>query len=202
MSDPRGKLVVLRSKAHGIDGNAYVEALRERINHFEVVHARTAHAERTLIQSADIVTGGRISEEAVGRADRLKLFAAASAGTGHLPLEALGSAGVTVTNASGIHVPETAEHVLDQILTLLRRSVHAWERQQDHTWQHFQPFDTLAGKTATVVGLGPIGESVVSRLQAFDVETIGVRYTPAKGGTRSSASTRRRSTTRSPERTC
>ncbi|NIS31202.1 MAG: D-2-hydroxyacid dehydrogenase, partial [Actinobacteria bacterium] len=40
----------------------------------------------------------------------------------------------------------------------------------------------LAGSTVTVVGLGHIGEAIVQRLSGFDVETIGVRYTPEKGG--------------------
>jgi phosphoglycerate dehydrogenase-like enzyme len=34
----------------------------------------------------------------------------------------------------------------------------------------------------TVVGLGALGEAIVDRLDAFGVETIGVRYTPEKGG--------------------
>jgi phosphoglycerate dehydrogenase-like enzyme len=34
----------------------------------------------------------------------------------------------------------------------------------------------------TVVGLGSIGQAVVQRLQGFEVETIGIRYTPSKGG--------------------
>jgi phosphoglycerate dehydrogenase-like enzyme len=40
----------------------------------------------------------------------------------------------------------------------------------------------MAGSTATVVGLGPIGEAIVRRLEGFDVDTVGVRYTPEKGG--------------------
>jgi phosphoglycerate dehydrogenase-like enzyme len=33
-----------------------------------------------------------------------------------------------------------------------------------------------------VVGLGAIGNAVVDRLSGFDVETVGVRYSPEKGG--------------------
>jgi phosphoglycerate dehydrogenase-like enzyme len=36
--------------------------------------------------------------------------------------------------------------------------------------------------TVTVIGLGAIGQAVVERLDGFGVETIGVRYTPEKGG--------------------
>lgn len=182
MSDSRGKLVVLRSKAHGIDGDAYARALREQIDDFEVIHTKTPNEQWDAIRTADIATGQGITQEMVESAENLKLFAAASAGVDYLPLDAFATAGVTVTNASGIHIPEAAEHVLDQILTLMRRSVEGWERQQDRTWEHYQPFNTLAGKTATVVGLGAIGESITRRLHAFDVETVGVRYTPEKRG--------------------
>jgi phosphoglycerate dehydrogenase-like enzyme len=34
----------------------------------------------------------------------------------------------------------------------------------------------------TVVGLGALGESIVNCLEPFDTTTIGVRYTPSKGG--------------------
>jgi len=182
MSDTLGTLVVLRPKAHGIDGDVYAEALRERIEAFDVVYARTPHEQREAIRTAEVATGQGITEEMVERAENLQLFAAASAGIGYLPLDALAASGVTVTNASGVHAPEAAEHVLDQVLTLLRRSIRGWERQRERTWEHYQPFGTLAGRTATVVGLGAIGQSITERLHAFDVETTGVRYTPGKGG--------------------
>jgi phosphoglycerate dehydrogenase-like enzyme len=34
----------------------------------------------------------------------------------------------------------------------------------------------------TVVGLGAIGQAIVERLAGFGVETLGVRYSPEKGG--------------------
>ncbi|WP_394327987.1 NAD(P)-dependent oxidoreductase [Halogranum amylolyticum] len=45
-----------------------------------------------------------------------------------------------------------------------------------------QSFTKLAGSTVTVVGLGSLGEAVVRRLARFDVETLGVQNSPAKGG--------------------
>jgi phosphoglycerate dehydrogenase-like enzyme len=56
------------------------------------------------------------------------------------------------------------------------------KRQQERTHWAAYPVGELAGSTAAVVGLGSIGSALVDRLHAFDVDTIGVRYTPEKGG--------------------
>jgi phosphoglycerate dehydrogenase-like enzyme len=67
------------------------------------------------------------------------------------------------------------------MLTFARNLHEGWRRQQKPEWRHFQTRE-LAGETVTVVGLGAIGQAVVDRLAGFDVDTVGVRYTPAKGG--------------------
>lgn len=138
--------------------------------------------ERRYVADAPVIVGQTISEELLERAENLQLFACASAGTGRLPMDALAARGIAVTNASGVHVPNAAEHVIGAMLVFARRFDEAWRRQQRHDWRHFAAFGQLAGSTATVLGLGPIGCSIVERLDAFEVETIGVRYTPSKGG--------------------
>jgi phosphoglycerate dehydrogenase-like enzyme len=115
------------------------------------------------------------------RAQNLELFAAASSGIGRLPQEQLRERGVVVTNASGIHAPGIAEQVLGKMLTFARRLHEGWRRQQDNQWRHYQAGE-LKGSTVTIVGLGSIGQEVATRLQGFDVHSIGVRYTPEKGG--------------------
>jgi len=40
----------------------------------------------------------------------------------------------------------------------------------------------MYGSTVAVVGLGAIGSAIVDRLEPFDVDTVGVRYSPEKGG--------------------
>ena len=65
---------------------------------------------------------------------------------------------------------------------IVRRLDEGRRRQRRREWRSFQSFTELAGSTVTVVGLGAIGETIVERLEGFDVETIGVRHTPPKGG--------------------
>ena len=74
-----------------------------------------------------------------------------------------------------------AEHAIGAMLAFTRGFDVAWRRQEAREWRSFQAME-LQGSTVTVVGLGAIGEAVVDRLDGFGVDTIGVRYTPEKGG--------------------
>ena len=174
-------IVVLREGTHGLSAGEYADDLRERLPNHDVRHARTRAEELKLVERAPIVTGVRIEEEHLDRAEEIKLFACAFAGYGHLPMDELEAQGVTVTNAAGIHAPSIAEQAIGGILTFARRLHEGWRRTRNAEWRHYQAYE-LTGSTVTVVGLGAIGKATVQRLQGFEVETIGVRYTPSKGG--------------------
>jgi phosphoglycerate dehydrogenase-like enzyme len=179
MSDP--DVVVLRRDIHGMPLQGYVEALRERLPDREVVHARTPTEERELVADAPVVTGLDLRNELLDTASELELFQCLYAGTDHLPMDELAERGVAVTNASGVHGPPVAEWVLGMVLTFARCLHEGTRRQDRREWRHYQAYE-LAGSTVTVVGLGHIGQAIVQRLSGFDVDTIGVRYTPDKGG--------------------
>jgi phosphoglycerate dehydrogenase-like enzyme len=174
-------VAVLREGTEGLSMESYAEALRARLPEHTVQLARTPAEERTLVADARVVTGITVDEAVLDDADRLDLFACTFAGTDHVPVNALTERGVAVTNAGGIHAPGIAEQTIANMLIFARRLHEGWRRKQRGEWRHFQSFE-FAGSTVTVVGLGSIGTHVVDRLAGFDVETIGVRYTPSKGG--------------------
>ncbi|ELY90738.1 D-2-hydroxyacid dehydrogenase [Natrialba taiwanensis] len=174
-------VLVLRQGTHGVPVEQYAGALRDRLPDHTVSLARTPAAEREAIRSAAFVTGMMLDSDLLERADDLDVFACAYAGTGHLPLDELSERGVTVTNASGVHGPNIAEHVLGAILGFTRRFHVGARRQRRREWRHYKAHE-LQGSTVTVVGLGAIGQAVCDRLDPFGVETIGVRYSPEKGG--------------------
>lgn len=174
-------VVVRRKGAHGLSSEAYANALRERLPTHSVRVASTPKAERELIRTATVATGASITPELLEIAERLRVFACTWAGIGHLPMDELRDSGVAVTNASGIHAPNIAETVVGQLLVFARRLDEGWRRKQRREWRHFQ-MGELKGSTVTIVGQGSIGQAIVERLAGFDVETIGVRYTPSKGG--------------------
>ncbi|WP_247000651.1 D-2-hydroxyacid dehydrogenase [Halosolutus gelatinilyticus] len=174
-------VLVLRKGTHGIPVERYADALRDRLPELTVELARTPDRERAAIQDARFVTGMTLDRDLLGVAENLDVFACAYAGTGHLPLDELEARDVAVTNASGVHGPNIGEHVLGAILHFARRFHVAERRQRRREWRHYQAHE-LQGSTVTIVGLGAIGRAVCTRLEPFGVETIGVRYSPEKGG--------------------
>jgi len=174
-------IVVLRQGTEGLSTAAYADELRERLPDHGIVHARTPHEEREYVADARIATGIGLDGDLLSAAERLELFAVASSGYEHLPLDALARAGVTVVNAAGIHAPGIADQVLGCCLMFARRLHEGLSRTRRAEWRHYQARE-FTDSTVTVVGLGSIGRAVVDRLQGFQVDTIGVRYTPEKGG--------------------
>lgn len=178
-TDP--EIVVLREGTEGLSMESYAEKLRDRLPEATVALARTPKEERELIRGARVVTGITVDEQLLKTADRLELFACTFAGTDHVPVDALVERGVAVTNAGGIHAPGIAEQAIGNMLVFARRLHEGWRRKQNHEWRHFQSQE-FTDSTVTIVGLGSIGEALTQRLQGFEVETIGIRYTPEKGG--------------------
>ena len=179
MQDP--DIVVLRQKIHGLAMGEYAAAIRERLPDREVVIARTPSEERTFLESARIATGFNLDTDDLERAENLDLFACIYAGTGHLPISTLEANDVAVTNASGVHGPNIAEYVVGALVMQARDFPRAIRQAEDHQWRSFQTRE-LQRSTVTIVGLGAIGHAITERLEPFGVKTIGVRYSPEKGG--------------------
>jgi len=177
-----GDILVLNGSAHGIPSSACADTLRDRLDDYDVHLARTDSEEYELIGDAEIVVGGSLGGDLLAAADDLELFACSSAGVGHLDLEEFRERGIAVTNASGVHGPNMAEHVLGWLLMITRRLDEGLARQDRREWRHFQAMGELNDSRVCVVGLGAIGQTIVERLSGFDLETVGVRYTPEKGG--------------------
>ena len=174
-------VLVLRQAIHGIPIDEYAAAIRERLPDREVVLARTPSMERELFLAAPVVTGLSPPDGLIERATDLELFACLFAGVDHLPLAEFAARGIAVTNASGVHESNASEWAIGQLLVLARGLHVGWRRQRRREYRHFKAGE-LAGSTVTVVGMGAIGTAILTRLDGFGVETIGVRHSPEKGG--------------------
>lgn len=175
-------ILVLQESMHGIPSSECAASLREQRPDLDVVLAESPAAEIAHIGETEIAVGGRFRGELLERADQLKLFACSWAGVDHLDLDRMAERDIAVTNASGVHGPNIAEHVLGWFLMITRRLGEGIRRQERHEWRHFQSIGEFDGSRVCIVGLGAIGTAIVDRLAGFDVETVGVRYSPEKGG--------------------
>jgi phosphoglycerate dehydrogenase-like enzyme len=159
----------------------YADEIRTRLPNWDVEVAHSRQEELDHIPDATIVTDRAIEPALIERAEEARLFACLSAGYDHLPLDELAEQNIAVTNASGVHGPNVAEQVLCNVLLFARRMHEGMRRQRNNEWRHYQAGE-LVGSTVMIVGLGTIGTAIADRLEVFDVETVGVRYSPEKGG--------------------
>ncbi|WP_092703515.1 D-2-hydroxyacid dehydrogenase [Halovenus aranensis] len=177
----RMEILVIRQKIHGMDGSGYAELLSETFPEHTVREATTPAEEQEGLRTADVVTGFELSPADLEIAENLKLFGCVFAGTGHLDLEAFEEHGVAVTNASGVHGPNISEYIVGAMIHHAKRFGRARRQQERREWRSYKTRD-LYGSRVAIVGMGAIGTAAAERLDAFGMETVGVRYTPEKGG--------------------
>ncbi len=89
---------------------------------------------------------------------------------------------IQITNASGVHGPNIAEHVLAMMLMFTRRMPFYFKAQLAGRWAHNddelptgENVGELTGKTLGIVGLGRIGEALAVRAKGFGMKIIAVK---------------------------
>ncbi|MEV5535678.1 D-2-hydroxyacid dehydrogenase [Saccharopolyspora shandongensis] len=106
------------------------------------------------------------------RADALRWMHAASAGVDRLLFPALQDSEVLLTNSRGVFDRPMAEYVLTTVLAFAK-DLHTTLRLQDRKqWQH-RVTERVAGKSALVVGTGPIGRAIARQLTAAGLTVSG-----------------------------
>ena len=135
-----------------------------------------------------------VTRERLERAPRLRLILTAGVGSDHIDLAAAAERGITVAEITGSNVVSVAEHVVMQILALVRNYLPSYLQVLAGGWDiaalaaHAHD---LEGKRVGIVGAGRIGQRVALRLRPFDVavlyydnrrlstveeELLGIRY--------------------------
>jgi len=111
------------------------------------------------------------------RAPDLKWIQSLTSGTDAiLKLAALRSE-VVVTSTRGMHGPQMSELVFLAVLALTRDFPRMLRNQANKVWERW-PQPLLYGKTAVIVGVGAISESLAPRCKSFGMEVCGVTASP------------------------
>ncbi|MET0190838.1 MAG: D-2-hydroxyacid dehydrogenase [Pseudonocardia sediminis] len=98
----------------------------------------------------------------------------ASAGVDRVAFPELLASDTTLTNSRGVFDVPMAEYVLGAILAFAKDLPTSLRLQDAGTWRHRET-EPIAGRTAVVVGSGPIGHAITSLLRAagLRVELVG-----------------------------
>jgi formate dehydrogenase len=133
-----------------------------------------------LLPEADIVITtpfhpGYLTAERIEKAPKLKLAVTAGIGSDHVDLEAANKHGITVAEVTGSNVVSVAEHVVMQMLALVRNYIPAYKQVINGEWNVAEiaknAFD-LEDKVVGTVGCGRIGQRVLTRLKGFDCKEL------------------------------
>lgn len=130
------------------------------------------------------IAAGDVPRELIVNAPNLRWFQQWGAGANWLMdcPEAVEQEWV-LTNVSGIHAIQISEHIFAFLLAFARALPESCRAQGRREWLRRRETGVfeLYGKTALVIGLGPIGQRTVELANAFGMRVLGVRRDPSKG---------------------
>ena len=134
------------------------------------------------IGDAEILVAGKPVDELLASAKKLRWVAFWNAGIDASLTPALldhVAKGLLVTNASGVHGPQMAEHAFALILAHTRRIADFVRSQAASTWNRAEyegrGIEELAGQSLGIIGMGVIGRALEARARAFEMNVVGVR---------------------------
>lgn len=110
-------------------------------------------------------------------AGQLRIISTVSVGVDHIDVASASRAGIAVGHTPGVLTDSTADLALALMLTLSRRVIEGHRYVSSGDWTDGWSPNLLLGNDLSrscvgLVGLGPIGQAVAKRLQAFGSEVI------------------------------
>jgi len=158
-----------------------VERMRQSLRGIQIVLASESELTE-LIPSADAVVSWQLSDVELDAAMRLGWFQSIGAGVERLQLGRFRDRGVIVTNTSGMHATNIAEHLLAMMLAFARRLPRVIRAQERAEWDddfRGEIFE-LRGQTLHVVGYGEIGRRLAHNARALGMRVTATRRQPGQ----------------------
>jgi phosphoglycerate dehydrogenase-like enzyme len=153
-------------------------ALQSKFPTVELVDATSEAVYRSRLPEAVAILSSRVPEADIDVASRLRWIHAISAGVDSTINQRMIDRGIVLTNSSGVHVPNIAEHIMAMMLGFARAIPFHLRGQLQHRWTHElgnQRIFELREQTIAIVGYGDIGQSLGEFAHAFGMQVIGVR---------------------------
>jgi phosphoglycerate dehydrogenase-like enzyme len=165
----------------------FIERLKSQFPQLSFTEVKDYMGLPVQLKDADIFVGWSLRPEQLSLAPKLSWIHSPAAAVHQLMFPALVKSKIMVTNASEVHGPVVAEHVMALILAMARRLVMAFWYQQQKVWAQEKIWDNkprpmeVAGSNLLVVGLGNIGRQVVQRAKSMGMQVVGIREHPENG---------------------
>jgi len=163
--------ILIMDRGVHIDANALRQALPQGV----VRDAKNVEEALKCCADCDVLVAmaHEVTDELVGRMPRLRYICAMSTGTERLDTLSALRPDVRITSSRGIHGPQMSELAFLSMIALSREFPRMQQNQQRHVWERW-PQKLIWGKTAVLVGIGPIAEELAVRCAAFGLRVIGV----------------------------
>lgn len=179
-------IVLVALDADDPDAHDFTQAIEsdaELTNRIELRFGRGETLARSL-PDAEIVVCGNLTDAQIASAPRLRWISFWSAGMDGKATPGMRERDLLLTNASGVHGPNIAEHVLCFMLMFTRRMEVHFRSQLAGQWERGLPANKsgageLTGQTLGIVGLGRIGEDLASRARSFGMRIVAMKRDPS-----------------------
>jgi D-2-hydroxyacid dehydrogenase (NADP+) len=135
------------------------------------------------LATADAYVNWSISPETLAAAANLKWFQSVAAGVENVLTPDLIRRDLIVTNTSGVHASNIAEHVLAMMLAFARRFPFLFRAQTERKWKEEEAHNRmneifeLGDQTLLVVGYGDIGQRLARICSALGMTVDAVKRT-------------------------
>jgi phosphoglycerate dehydrogenase-like enzyme len=159
-------------------------SLKQEAGGREIVHAPEGSGMEKHLDRTEILIGFG-PWDLLTAMPELRWFQAWSAGVdGLIAHPELKEHPVMITNTSGMHREQIAEHLFGMILARNRAFPKIFAAQNRREWISLADSETavLSGKTMLIIGFGAIGESVAVAARAFGMKVAGIRRRPGASG--------------------
>jgi glyoxylate reductase len=117
-----------------------------------------------------------VDEEALDRANHLKMIAQFGVGYNNIDVTAATRRGIPVSNTPGVLTDATAELAFALILAISRRLVEGDRMTREGRFRCWAPMLFLGrevtGKTLGIIGMGKIGKAVAQRAKCFNMPVL------------------------------
>jgi phosphoglycerate dehydrogenase-like enzyme len=118
---------------------------------------------------------GNVPADLLKDAKKLRWLQLNSAGADAYIKEGVMPEGAALTNATGAYGLALSEHMLAQLLAMMKKLYPYYDNQKEGLWKDEGTVHSIYGSTVLVVGLGDIGGSFARRMKALGAYVIGMR---------------------------